>query len=66
MLYDFKCSLCGAEAEIDIPMKEYDEKKDKQVCALCSGKMERVMGWKGGVTLCAGMYGIDGKKGWTT
>lgn len=64
--YDFKCKNCGMQAEIDIPMSTYEQEKDKQVCANCSGKMERVFVWNGGVTLCSGMYGIDGKNGWNT
>lgn len=65
MTYDFKCEVCEKEVELNIPMDEYSEVKDKQTCD-CGGKLTRIQGWQGGVTLCSGMYGIDGKKGWTT
>ena len=64
MKYDFKCLKCDKEVELEIPMKDYTDVKDKQVCS-CSGKLERVQGWKGSVSLCNGMYGIDSGKGWT-
>lgn len=64
--YDYKCENCGLETEMDIPIAEYDKLKDKQECPACQHTpMTRVLSWQGGVTLCAGMYGIDGKKGWT-
>ena len=64
MNYDFKCESCGTETQVDIPMSEYTEQKDKQVCT-CGGKLVRIMGWNGTVSLCEGCYGIDSGKGWT-
>lgn len=59
MKYTFECELCGVQAELDIPMSEYDTGKDRQVCAKCSGKMKRVLEWQGGVKLGKGCYGLD-------
>lgn len=62
--YTFICEKCRKEIEIEIPMAEYTEQKDKQVCKKCGSKLKRKIEWGGGVKLCAGMYGIDGSKGW--
>lgn len=66
MRYDFKCSECEHEEEIEIPMDKIKELQNEQKCSKCGAKTERV--WKvwGGTTLCPGMYGIDSGKGWTS
>lgn len=66
MTYTFKCTECPNEEEIDIPMNEIKEQSQKQICSKCGKQMERVWQPWGGTTLCSGMYGIDGKSGWTT
>ena len=63
MKYEFECELCKTQAEIDIPMNEYEDLKDKQSCPRCSGKMKRILAWQGCASLCSGMYGIDNKSG---
>lgn len=66
MKYCFVCRSCDNEEEKDIPMADYNEQKEKQVCSKCGGKMARKFeAFKGAVTLCSGMYGIDSGKGWT-
>lgn len=47
MIYEFKCPACKKELEIDIPMKDYDKEKDKQLCPECNSKITRVLSWKG-------------------
>ena len=64
-LYDFECSKCKNKEERDIPMKDYDKEKHNQICIKCGSKMIRIFEkWNGLVSLCDGMYGIDGNKGW--
>lgn len=38
MIYDFKCSKCGQELEILIPISEIH----KQRCGKCGGKLKRL------------------------
>ena len=51
MYYRFICTNknCGAEEEKEIPMKDYDKEKEKQVCSSCGGKMQRfrLLEWEG-------------------
>ena len=47
MKYNFICKSCGAEEEKEIPIKDYDEQKEKQVCPACGGKMQRLLEWCG-------------------
>lgn len=62
MDYEFRCEKCNKETVIDIPMNEYTNVKDKQVCS-CGGKLNRILAFSGSVELCKGCYGIDSKKG---
>lgn len=64
--YDFQCTECSNIEEKDIPMSEYDKEKDKQICSRCGSKAVRVWNTTVGVSLCSGMYGIDGKSGWNS
>lgn len=66
MTYTFKCTKCNKEEEKDIPMNEIKEQSQNQTCSVCGAKAERVWQPWGGTTLCEGMYGIDGKNGWTS
>ena len=49
MKYRFICTNknCGAEEEKEIPIKDYDEQKEKQICFSCGGKMQRLLEWEG-------------------
>ena len=47
MVYKFKCKACNKEEEKEIPIKEYDKEKTKQVCSDCGSKMDRVLEWSG-------------------
>lgn len=40
--YDFECEDCQTVFEIEIPMSEYSDKKDKQTCPNCGKKLVRV------------------------
>lgn len=55
MLYKFRCNDCGAVCDKPIPVAQYDEMKDKQIC-ICGGKMARVIEWEG--------YAKGGGDGW--
>lgn len=63
MNYLFKCNKCGKKQERDIPMSEYDKRKNNQVCE-CGGKMQRVIQWQGIAE--GGGDGWCGKKGTKT
>lgn len=41
--YDFNCEKCKTNVELEIPMSEYNEVKDKQVCSKCGSKLVRVL-----------------------
>lgn len=53
MLYKFRCPSCKYVTEIDIPIAEYDELKNKQICPVCYAVdsnnvlMKRVIEWTG-------------------
>ena len=47
MYYRFSCTECKCEEEKNIPVKDYDTEKEKQVCSACGGKMQRLLEWKG-------------------
>lgn len=47
MVYNFICDNCGKEFEIDIPVQQYDEQKDKQVCKECGSHLQRKIEWHG-------------------
>lgn len=66
MTYSFVCKKCNKIVEVDIPMYKYTEVKDKQKCPDCNSILVRKIEWNGSASLCEGMYGIDGKKGWNT
>ena len=46
MKYLFSCEKCKKKEMRDIPMKDYDVEKNKQVCS-CGGKMQRIIEWNG-------------------
>ncbi len=56
MLYRFRCPSCEYVTEIDIPMAEYDNLKDKQLCPVCLALdsnqiiLKRVIEWNGTAT----------------
>lgn len=62
--YDFECEECKTTFEVEIPMSEYSEKKDNQVCPNCGKKLTRVMNQiSGTIYNCGGFYDTDnGKK----
>lgn len=53
MLYKFACPSCEYVTEIDIPIAEYDNQKDKQLCPVCYAVdsnqvlLKRVLEWSG-------------------
>ena len=53
MLYKFSCPSCKYVTEIDIPIAEYDNQKDKQICPVCYAVdsnqvlLKRVIEWSG-------------------
>ena len=53
MLYKFCCPTCKYVTEIDIPMSEYDNQKNKQICPVCYAVdsnqvlLKRVIEWSG-------------------
>lgn len=53
MLYKFRCPSCNYTTEIDIPISEYDDQKDKQICPVCYAvdsnqvSLKRVIEWTG-------------------
>ena len=53
MTYKFECEECGFVDEIDIPMNEYDERKNTVLCPVCYALnrnqvlMNRVIEWDG-------------------
>lgn len=53
MLYKFSCPSCKYVTEIDIPIAEYDNQKDKQICPVCYAVdsnqvlLKRVIEWTG-------------------
>lgn len=62
MIYIFKCTRCRKNIELDIPMSEYSEKKDKQVCPDCGEKVKRVLTPIGSpIFNCGGFYCTDNK-----
>lgn len=56
MLYKFACPSCNYVTEIDIPMAEYDNQKNSQLCPVCYAidsnqvLLKRVLEWSGGAT----------------
>lgn len=53
MNYRFRCPICHKTFDIDIPMAEYGNLKDKQICPVCYAVdsnqvlLERVIEWDG-------------------
>ena len=53
MNYRFLCNECNRTFEIDIPIAEYDNQKDKQICPVCYAAdsnqvlLKRVIEWTG-------------------
>ena len=64
MFYSFKCTKCGYKYDIDIPMSEYTEKKDKQKCIKCNSKLERVIEWEGPADINGGYEAVAGRASW--
>ena len=64
MKYRFICTNadCKCEEEKEIPIKEYDKEKTKQVCSSCGSKMVRVLEWTG-IADSSNMNGWFGKAG---
>lgn len=50
MVYSFVCPKCGAQFDIDIPIVEYDELKNKQTCVYCNSILNRKIEWTGTAT----------------
>jgi len=63
MTYLFECEECDEKKEVDIPMSEYDNQKNNQICD-CGGKLHRVIQFDGAVGLCSGMYGTNSNGSW--
>lgn len=53
MLYKFRCPSCNYTIEIDIPIAEYDNQKNCQICPVCYAVdsnqvlLKRVIEWTG-------------------
>lgn len=53
MKYCFRCPTCNKTFDIDLPMAEYDNLKDKQLCPVCLALdsnqvlLKRVIEWNG-------------------
>ena len=53
MLYKFACPSCNYVTEIDIPMAEYDNQKNSQLCPVCYDidsnqvPLKRILEWSG-------------------
>lgn len=47
MIYRFRCNVCNRTFDIDIPMSDYDNQKDKQICPVCYAVLKRVIEWEG-------------------
>ena len=69
MLYKFSCPSCDYTAEIDIPMSEYVEQKNRQICPVCYAVdsnqviMQRVIEWTGIASGSGeGWFGRNGSK----
>lgn len=70
MNYKFKCPKCKSTLNIDIPISEYDNQKDKQLCPICYAVdsnqvlLKRVIEWQGGaIGSGTGWFGkSDGSK----
>lgn len=60
--YIFNCNKCKKDVELTIPINDYDEQKDKQVCKKCGSKMTRVFTDIGLTTYgCTGFYDTDNR-----
>lgn len=59
MIYLFNCQKCDKTEEREIPITEYDQKKNEQICN-CGAKMERVFTPIAGTEYkCKGFYDTD-------
>lgn len=53
MIYRFRCPSCNYTTEIDIPMSDYDNQKNCQICPVCYAVdsnqvlLKRVIEWNG-------------------
>lgn len=47
MQYKYYCSNCDRNVYIDIPMSEYNQRKDGNLCPDCKGPIRRVIEWSG-------------------
>lgn len=50
MTYQFYCSNCDKDFDVDIPIAEYDVEKTNQTCPICKGPIRRVIIWNGTAT----------------
>ena len=63
--YPFECPKCGKGGDIEMPISEYDKRKDNIICE-CGTKMKRVFTPFGAVILnCQGFY-VTNEKGRST
>jgi predicted nucleic acid-binding Zn ribbon protein len=65
MNYNFRCTQCGAEQEVEICIKDYDRLKNSQTCSKCGGVLKRVIEWKG-IASSSNFNGWCGKSGSST
>lgn len=53
MNYRFRCNCCNRTFDIELPMAEYDDQKEKQLCPVCYAVdsnqvlLKRVIEWDG-------------------
>lgn len=50
MTYTFVCPVCSKDYDIEIPMSEYNEKKNTQICVNCNTILNRKIEWNGTAT----------------
>lgn len=59
MIYEYKCSMCGHEREVEISMK--NKIPSELECPWCNSNMKRV--WNNaGFIGCKGFYSVDNRK----
>ena len=64
MKYRFRCDKCIKVFEVDIPMNEYNQEKDKQFCSECNSKLERIIEWNGPACNLGGYSEVGGVANW--
>lgn len=64
MIYLFKCPDCGSQRNIEIPISDYDEMKNRQQCSNCGSILKRVIEFEGSIGGTGGYDAIVGRADW--